>query len=181
MRNKLARTLALAALALTAAGKPAVDREVMAAIEKRFDRRIESFSIDDPFYLLGTTRGFYLAGYGVVFTAELNLVAAAVVTPFRPAFSKQQIESLRQKKMARVVELKKMMRDTLVDSATTLKEVPPDQWVVVGVTLFYYGWEDKTGLPNQILMQAKRQALLDFEAGRIGGAGLEAAIQLEEF
>jgi len=171
---------ALAAL-LPASGRTPVDREALAALEKRFDRRIESFSIDDPFYLLGTTRGIYLAGFGVVFTAELNLVAAAVVTPFRPAFTKEQIAALRLKKLARLDALKGMMRDMLVDSAVNLKGVPEEEWVAVGVTLFYYGWEDKTGLPSQILMQGRRGVLADFASGRINEAALEAQLRLEEW
>lgn len=177
------RALVLAAVlaALPAFGRTPVDRETLAALEKRFDRRIESYSIDDPFYLLGTTRGVYLAGYGAVFTAELNLVAAAVVTPFRPAFTREQIAALRQKKLARLVELKRMMRDMLVESAVNLKGVPEAEWVAVGVTLFYYAWEDKTGLPSQILMQGRRRALADFAAGRIDEAALEAQLRLEEW
>jgi hypothetical protein len=180
VRGRLPAIALLAALAL-AALKPPVDREAMAALEKRFDRRIETFSIDDPFYLLGTTRGVYLAGYGAVFTAELNLVAAAVVTPFRPAFTKEQVAALRQKKLARLAELKKMMREMLVDSAAGLKDVPPEEWIVIGVTLFYYGWEDKTGLPNQVLMQARRQSLLDFAAGKLDASALETLVRTEEF
>jgi hypothetical protein len=177
------RALVLAAViaAVPALGRAPVDRDTLAALEKRFDRRIESYSIDDPFYLLGTTRGVYLAGYGAVFTAELNLVAAAVVTPFRPAFTKEQIAALRQKKLARLAELKRMMRDMLVESAVNLKGVPEEEWVAVGVTLFYYGWEDKTGLPSQILMQGRRRALADFAAGRIDEAALEAQLRLEEW
>jgi len=172
---------AMVAAALAAFGRTPVDREALAALEKRFDRRIESYSIDDPFYLLGTTRGIYLAGYGVVFTAELNLVAAAVVTPFRPAFTKEQILALRQKKLARLAELKRMMRDMLVESAVNLKSVPEEEWVAVGVTLFYYGWEDKTGLPSQLLMQGRRRLLADFASGRIDEAALEAQLRLEEW
>lgn len=179
MRRAVVWAAVLAAVA--AFGRPPVDREALATLEKRFDRRIESYSIDDPFYLLGTTRGVYLGGYGAVFTAELNLVAAAVVTPFRPAFTKEQIAALRQKKLARLVELKRMMRDMLVESAVNLKGVPEEEWVAVGVTLFYYGWEDKTGLPSQILMQGRRRALADFAAGRIGEAELEAQLRLEEW
>lgn len=178
---RCAFVLAALAAVLPVSGRSPVDREALAALEKRFDRRIESFSIDDPFYLLGTTRGVYLAGYGAVFTAELNLVAAAVVTPFRPAFTREQIAALRQKKLARLVELRRMMRDMLVESAVTLKSVPEEEWVAVGVTLFYYGWEDKTGLPSQILMQGRRRALADFAAGRIDAGALDAQLRLEEW
>ncbi|MCW5981463.1 MAG: hypothetical protein KIT09_25480 [Bryobacteraceae bacterium] len=176
----LAAALSLAAWSASAV-KPRVSRQTMMVLERKFDKRIEAFSADDPFYLLGTTRGVYLDNYGVVFTAELNLVGSAVVTPFRPAFSKEQIDRLRRKKLDRVTGVKKVMRDMMVDSATALDAVPPDQNVVVGVTLFYYAWEDTNGLPGQIVMLARRRSLADFEAGKLKAADLDAAIQVEEF
>jgi hypothetical protein len=181
MKRLLLVVGAAAALAWTAgAAKPRVSREAMAVLEKKIDRRIEAYSIDDPLYLLGSTRGVYLENYGAVFTTELNLVGAAVVTPFRPAFTKEQIEKLRLKKIDRVTALKKIMRDSMVDSATALGSVPLEENIVVGVTLFYYTWEDTTGLPAQVVMLARRQSLVDFEAGRLDSAGLEKAMQVEE-
>jgi hypothetical protein len=182
MKRWIGAAVTLAAIVWSAtAANPRVSREAMAVLEKKFDQGVESFSIDDPFYLLGATRGVYLDDYGAVFTAELNLVAAAVVTPFRPSFTKEQVERLRQKKIRRLIPLKELMRNMMVDSATALKNVPPDERIVMGVTLFYYSWEDTRELPAQILMQARRGSLLDFEAGRIDGAGLDSVIRVQEF
>ncbi|MCP5119792.1 MAG: hypothetical protein GY953_54030 [bacterium] len=169
------------AIVTGAAAKISVDRQRVKALERKFDQRIEAFSIDDPFYLLGNARGVYLEGYGVVFTAELNLVAAAVITPFRPSFTPEQIEKLRQKKLARLKPLREMMRFTMEDSATSLKSIPATERVAVGVSLFYYSWEDTRGLPSQVLMQTERQNLLDFESGRINVSQLNSAIRIQEF
>lgn len=182
MKRWIGVALALVAIVWSAtAAVSRVSREAMAVLEKKFDQRIEHFSIDDPFYLLGATRGVYLEDYGVVFTAELNLVPGAVITPFRPAFTAEQIEKVRQKKKRRLVPLKEMMRNMMVDSATALRDVPPEEQVVVGVSLFYYSWEDTNELPEQILMRARRSGLLDFEAGRIDRAGLDSAIRVREY
>jgi hypothetical protein len=108
-------------------------------------------------------------------------VAAAVVTPFRPAFTDEQKEALRVKKMLRVGDLKKMMRSMMVDTATALEAIPPQQRVAVAVSLFRFSWEASEGLPDQILMEAQRQVLLDFEKGTIDSAGLDAAIRIQEF
>ena len=43
-------------------------------MEKSLDERISKLWDDNPYLLLGTTRGVYLEGYGAVFTAEVNLV-----------------------------------------------------------------------------------------------------------
>ena len=176
MKRWTGAVIVLVALAwsVTAAG-PRVSRENIAALEKKFDQQIESFSIDDPFLLLGNTRGVYLDDYGAVFTAELNLVAAAVVTPFRPSFTNEQIEKIRQKKLQRIATLKSLILNMVMDSASTLKQVPPEEQIVVGVSLFYYSWENTDGLPSQILMQASRQSLL------AAGSSMDSVIRVQEF
>ena len=75
----------------------------------------------------------------------------------------------------------RLMRDMLVQSGNVLSTVPMDEQVVLGLILFYAAWEDKAGLPVQILMQAQRRALVDFEAGRTDETGLTAAIKVQEF
>jgi len=168
-------------LVFTTAAAPPLNRDALEALERRFDKSIETFDINDPFYLLGNTRGVYLEDYGVVFTAELNLVGGATVTPFRPEFTQEQKEQLREKKLGRLEVLRTMMRDMMVDSATSLDTVPADGQIVVGTSLFYYSWENRTGLPSQVLMQSRRQSLLDYEAGRISSQQLDADIRVTEF
>jgi hypothetical protein len=41
-----------------------------------------------------------------------------------------------------------------------LDPVPPTEKIAIGVTLFYYKWEDSSGLPRQIVMSAEKQQLL---------------------
>ena len=156
------------------AAAPLVNRDTLASLEKSFDDSIFSQHADDPFDLLGNTRGVYLDDYGAVFTAEVNLVAGAVMTPFRPQFTDKQKEELRKKKVARLAEVKALMRRMLVESAVALKTMPPDQQIVVGVSLFYYSWEKRDQLPSQIVMQAGRKTL-------VAGRDLDTAIRVQEF
>ncbi len=181
MRRPFAWPAAFVLVLSATATTPSITRDSLVELERKFDRRVLSYSPADPFDLLGTTRGVYLEDYGVVFTAELNLVAAAVITPFRPAFTKEQIAQLRLKKVDRLAHLKEMMRNMMIDSATSLKHIPGDRRIAVGVTLFRYSWENSTGLPAQILMEARLQNLRDFEAGKLDAAGLDAAISVREF
>ncbi len=173
----------LAGAALAAATqKPLVSRAALAALEKNFDQRIyQRFGVDDPMDLLGTTRGVYLDGFGALFTAELSLVLAPTITPFRPTISKDQAARLRERKLARLPALKQTMLDMMVTSAANLKEVPLEEQIVVGVSLQYYSWEDTAGLPGQILMQAQRKTLVGFESGRLTRAQLDAAVRVSEF
>jgi hypothetical protein len=166
-------------LAGAAAAQTQVSRVSLSAMEASFDRRVQSVDVTDPFILLGTTRGLYLNGYGAVFTAEVNLVASAVVSPFRPAFTKQEIARIRQKKHDRVTVLKEHMRNALIGAAASLDGVLPNEQIVFGVTLFYFKWEDRAGLPSQVVMQAPKRALL--EANKGNPAPLQTSLKVQEY
>src|ERR1700678_832504 len=107
--------LAVAAItyvpASAANASPRVTRPMLVAMEKSLDSRVTRLSQDNPFVLLGPTRGIYLDGYGAVFTAEINLVSMpAAMMMFRPELTKEEIEQHRQKKLARLPQLKEALR-----------------------------------------------------------------------
>ena len=172
----LAGLLALAGLAATQPVKPRVSRATLAALEGGFDGRLSRPGQQDAFDLLGNTRGVYLEGYGVVFTTELNLIVMPGMSPFRPQVTKEEIDRVHQRKLAKLEVLKKAMREMMATSAAAIDGLPANEQVAVAVTLFYYSWEDRTGLPSQLLMQAPKSALL-------GGAVqvANAAVQIKEF
>ncbi len=175
--------LAAAAAAMAwAAEPPRVARATLIQIENHLDRRIETALPDNPFMLLSSTQGVYLEGYGAVFTAELNLITVPAPTPFRPAFTRDDIEKIRLKKLERLTVLKRLLRDALVEAAASLEGVPPAEQVAIAVSLFYFRtWENTAGLPSQILMHAPRSVLLDFRARRISEEALEGALRIQEF
>lgn len=176
---RLLPVLLLAASAV-AAERPNVTREELAAVEQRMDKAVRVLDVDDPYDVLGFTRGVYLPGYGVVFTTEVSLVMAGI-TLFDPPLTPAQIERLHQKKMRRLVVMRNVMEQMLLVSAETLERLPAGERVVYGVTLFYRSVEKRDGLPSQIVMQAPRQALLEFKAGRMGRAQFDAALRVQEF
>ncbi len=67
------------------------------------------------------------------------------------------------------------MRAMLMDSARSLDSVPSDEQVAVGLSLFYWTWENREGLPAQIVMHAQRKALLQ------AAKAAHASIASEEF
>jgi hypothetical protein len=70
------------------------------------------------------------------------------------------------------------MKDMLLTAATALKTMPPDEQVVVGTHFFFYSWEDRKDLPEQLVLKATRKTLLEVEAGR---ARLDSVVQEQAF
>lgn len=137
-----------------------VKRSLIADTERRIDKRLDLVGLDDPLLVLGQTRGVYLDGYGIVFTTELNLLATANISPFRPSYTKEELQRIRLKKAVRLEALKKNMRDILITTGASLDTVPPAEKVAIGITLFYFSWEDSAGLPRQLVISAPRKALI---------------------
>lgn len=169
----------LAAASLGAADRPAVSREAMETVEQSIDRGIRNLDQNEPYDLLGFTRGVYLPGYGVVVTAEINLVITPI-TPFHQIPAGAQLTRLRQKKIRRLAVVRDLMRTALLNAAATLDPVPGNEQVVFALTLFYRNFEEREGLPGQIIMTAPKQTLIDFKAGKIARPQLDAAIQVQE-
>ena len=158
---------------------PRVSRVSVRAMEDSIDDKVARLQIDDPFQMVGGTRGMYINGYGVVFTSEMDLVANNLVSPFRPQVTKEDLTKLKHKKQQRIVMLRQIMRSMLMSTAASLDGVPVNEQVVLGITLHYYPWEDSAGLPRQIVMLAPRKLLL--EAVKGDPAILETGLQVQEY
>ena len=158
---------------------PRVSRVSVRAMEDSIDDKVARLQIDDPFQMVGGTRGMYINGYGVVFTSEMDLVANNLVSPFRPQVTKEDLTKLKHKKQQRIVMLRQIMRSMLMSTAASLDGVPVNEQVVLGITLHYYPWEDSAGLPRQIVMLAPRKLLL--EAMKGDPAILETGLQVQEY
>ena len=169
----------LAGLAVIAATTPPrITYAALRALERSTDAGFETLIKEDPLNMLGATRGVYLDGYGVVFSAEVELAASAAPNPFRPAFTKEDIQRLREKKTVRISHLKESMRNQLVNFATSLDTIPLNQNIALAVTIPYYRWENSDGMPRQIVMIAPRKALLDAKAGN--SKTLAATLKVQE-
>jgi hypothetical protein len=164
---------------LLAADKPRVTRDDLAGIEKNMDSAIHSWDPVQPYDLLGFTRGVYLPGYGVVFTTEVNLMITRI-TPFEDVPSGKALAEIKQRKQQRLAHVLTWMREALADAATKLDQVPGDERVIYAMTIFYQSFEDHSGMPNQVVIEAPRKALADFKAGRIKQAQLDATMQAWE-
>lgn len=148
----------------------APDRASLVAVEKMMDRRIETI-FDEPFLLLGMTRGIYLEGTGAIFTAEMALVISPA-GPFAPKMDQAEMARFRKKRLDRLPNVRASMQDILVRSAEMLPKVGDEEKIVIGVNFFKKSAEDNTGIPSQIIMQAVKRELLEKN---------KSAIQVREF
>ena len=165
------------ALCATPGDLPRVSRATLAAMEKSLDDRVTRLWDDNPFLLLGTTRGVYLEGYGAVFTAEVNLVASPAGL-MHPVLTKDELERYRQKKVDRIPLLVKALRQALASSAASLDTVPAEEQIVIVAFLSHYPWEDPNGVRVQVTVQAQKKKLL--EAQRAGAVAADAVIRVTE-
>jgi hypothetical protein len=176
------RTVAIACLALcalpagTMADKPKVNRATIDAMEKSLDRKLSALWPGDAAEVLGLTQGAYFTGYGVVFMSEVNVAVTTGISPFHPSATADDVKRTHEKKLARMIQMRAAMQDMLLDTAKSLDTVPADDQIAMGISLFYWNWEDRTGLPAQIVMHAQRKVLLQ------GKAALDkTSITTEEF
>jgi hypothetical protein len=152
-----------------------VNRGMIEAMQHSLDNKLSGLWPQDPAEVLGLSQGTYIQGYGAIFLGEVNLAPAAGISPFHPSVSADEIRRTHEKKVQRVAAIRTAMRAMLVDSARSLDSVPPDEQVAVGLSLFYWKWENRDGLPAQIVMHAPRKVLLQ------SASADQAAIASEEF
>jgi hypothetical protein len=135
---------------------------MLTPLEKRFNGRLSTlFENNDQLDLLGNTRGVYLDGFGVVFTAEVSLVMTPAITPFRSSINKETADAVHTKKTQRLPFLKAAMKEMLSNMAATLSQLPQDQQMVVVVRFWYEPWEDLTGMPAQLFARASRKDAIE--------------------
>ncbi len=173
----------LLAAGLFGFGMSRFQRAAVLPVERSFDERIANYSLEEPMYVLGAARGVYLEGFGLLVSTEVDLMPGAALTPFRPAFSKEEKARIRARKLERLPRLRELMRSMLVDAAGMVDTVPENEQVAVAVTLFHKSWEDTTGLPGQIVMQAPRKALIAFKTSNSPSRvkELEAVLKVREY
>ena len=153
-------------------------RLAVSAMEQLADKKL--VAREDPFELLGNTRGTYLDGYGAVFTTEVSLAFTPSANPFRGPLTKQEIATVHDRKRQRLPVLRQAMQEFLLAAGSSLDNVAPKEKVVYFVNLYYHNWEDVTGLPSQLIMDCEKQKLLDVQSGRADRAMLANWVKVKE-
>lgn len=172
--------LVLAAASALWAQNARPSRTEIAGMERVIDQRLARLDLERPVEVLGLTRGLYLEGYGAVFTAEVNLLPAVGLSPFRPSLSKEDVARLREQKLKRLPQLRLLMQDLLLAAAQSLDRLPASEQVVLALMLWSHPWEDAAGLPKMIQMQGRRDALLAVALERQPRSALAQIVRVRE-
>lgn len=133
-----------------------IERQSLLKLEQQFDDKVSALGGLDHCLLLGNTRAIHLPGFGVVFTAELDLIQTPGLTPMRPRFSPDELAKIHKRKTDRLPLLYQAMKDTMVAIAAALPTMPAEEKIVLAVRLDYRPYEDTANLPGQVLMTANR-------------------------
>jgi hypothetical protein len=129
--------------------------------EKLISTQFAAMYPEEPWFLIGMARGVYLTGFGVVFSAEINLATGPSLSPFKQTITKEEITRHRDKKEIRLPLLRNRMYSIVGSMASYLETIPDNEEFVLTVTLLKYPWEETTGMPSQIVMRVPRGRLMD--------------------
>ena len=172
--------VALGALTLQAASRAdeplKLNRAAFTRVSDSADNRYKSLWPDYPADLVGVTRTVYIRGYGAVVTGELNLAPSSGITPFHQTITKDDVARAHQKKVQRMPELRNAMQALLLQTASELHDVPDNEEVAIAVSLFYWVWEDRAGLPDQIVVHASKKALATVAKDK-----LSSVVRIDEY
>ena len=155
--------LASAEVAISAADAPSLSRAQLAAAEQNVDAKMLRLWNDNSLSLVGETRAVYVPGFGLVLSAEINLI-----TPTSSLFGDTPTEKdkadLRKRKTDRLPILQSAMKEAMANVATSLTWVPANEQIAFSVILPRLNWE--SGIPKQLTMQATKQDLLGPQRGK---------------
>jgi hypothetical protein len=140
------------------ADTPSVGLPTILSLEKEMDGRISATGGADPCQIWGASRGVYVTGIGAIFTAEVELAATPGAAAMFQTITPTMKAKILKNKQAHLPLLQQTVRDMALSLAASpaLKLADTDQ-VVVSVRLWYRPWEDKTGLPGQIVARLDRR------------------------
>jgi hypothetical protein len=159
------------AIALLAA--PMVKRELLGGLEKGFAHSLTASQMR----ILGYPSAIYIDGYGVVFTGEVNLSYSPMVDPFQQTILPQAKARTQVLELLQLPILRNEMRQLLLRSAVTLDTLPPAEQIVVGVKISQQSWQDRAGIPVQIVMQGQKSKLMEAKMGHVPA---ESVIRVQE-
>jgi hypothetical protein len=157
---KAALFVAISTVAWAQTPNPAVPLATIKEVEKATDTRL-GVAPADPWNVLGDARGTYLPGYGTVVTFELTLANLTPISPFHPTVTAKERSSGHDRKAKNLAALRMAMREMATNAAAKLTAMPANEQITFEAFLLYFSYEDRTGLPERLIICADRQKIAD--------------------
>lgn len=164
--------LVLSAVLCFAASEPKVSRASLIEIENRVNDTFRT-TTQDPYDLLGTARGTYVDGFGVLVTFEVNLIYTQGASPFRPAITSEEKSQLHERKLKKLEALKDQMRKQMLSAGASLNGLPGNEKIAMEAFLWNYNWENTTGLPRRLILTVEKQKLNGLKDAKAAAAVIE--------
>jgi hypothetical protein len=183
MRRAMWTTALLLAFAVVArparaAEPPHLPLAKVVNTEKLISTQLAAMYPEEPWFLIGPARGVYLNGFGVVFSAEINLATGPSLSPFKQTITREEIARHRDKKELRLPVLRTRLYAIVGEMAAYLDTLPGNEEFVLVVTLLKYPWEEANGMPSQIVLRVPRAKLLE---ARRQSASLDTVVKVQEY
>jgi hypothetical protein len=86
-------------------------------------------------------------------------------------------ERIHDKELAMLPVLRGEMKKILLNSSASLDTLPMNEQIIFGVTISHQKWENRTGIPAEIIMQGQRAKLLEAQQGKTSP---DSAIKVQE-
>jgi hypothetical protein len=177
-RLLLAMLLSAAAPLVFGSDAPHVSRPQVANAENLINGELAAMYPDERYFILSPARGMFIDNFGLVFMAEINLVSVPAITPFHQEVTKQEIAQVRDRKLSRLPRLRSELLKIL-GNTTRMFQTPPEAGsVVLGITLVRFPWENTTGIPSQIVMQAQWSQLVEAQKNN---TPLDSIVHVSEY
>lgn len=178
LRIGLAAALATVTLCAAPAENNAVLKRQMQEVERALLRMFEVQSL----IILQEPKSAYLPGFGIVVHAEVNLYPMRNIMPFAPQpYSEQELKTEREQKLLRLRTMQKQLQELLLAQSRLLTQVNGEENLALVIHL--YNPRSYPGIPSQVVVQARRQALLSLQeqARKPGPDELAKVILVREF
>jgi len=156
-------------------------RDQIAAAEQVVDQGFQAVGTDTPMTVVGTPRGAYIEGYGVVFNVQVNIAPVGNINPFRRSYSDEEIRQINIRKRQRIETLEQRTRELLVELSDSIPGLPANEKIAIAVSLFHFAWEDLTELPKQMVMAAAKSVLAQAKNGSLPWADLRPKLNVRYF
>ena len=134
------------------------------------DRAIRTFALESQVEQLIPTHGVYAEGFGVVLLSDMNLVALSPLFGFAGPPSKEDIAKIHNAKLKKLTVVQDLLFGVLLSASKSLTHLAPDETILINVGLYNMEFEDRSGLPRAITLQAKKKDLLAAAAARTSRA-----------